>query len=185
MCVSVRHVNAAAGEEANVEYYKEMQEDVRRRNDRINIEKGLESPLLPLAVAYFKNHFHAMNSALVDSAWLAGDTFSLADISHGVYVTRMAGFDMAPLWADLTHLIDWHARFKARPSYEEGVMRWGDDTSPKRKKFAADAFPTLGVAPDRQVSLDTAVQAFRTLNTTTTGITNAKVKLCRHITLLR
>ena len=37
MCISVRHVNAAAGEEAIAEYYKEMQEDVRRRNDAINI----------------------------------------------------------------------------------------------------------------------------------------------------
>jgi glutathione S-transferase len=143
MCVSVRHVNAAAGEEANLEYYQEMQEDVRRRNDRINIEHGLESPLLPLAVAYFKSHFQSMNRALADSSWLAGDTFSLADISHGVYVTRMAGFDMAPLWAELTHLNDWHARFISRPSYEEGVTRWGDDTSPKRKRYAAEAYPTL------------------------------------------
>ena len=30
MCVSVRHVNAAAGDAANAEYYKEMREDVRR-----------------------------------------------------------------------------------------------------------------------------------------------------------
>ena len=143
MCVSVRHVNAAAGEDANKQYYKEMQEDVRRRNDRINIERGLESPLLPLAIGYFKNHFQEMNRALADSTWLVGDTFSLADISHGVYVSRMAGFDMAPLWAELTHLNDWHARLKARPSYAEGVTRWGDDTSAKRAKYAADAFPTL------------------------------------------
>ena len=47
-----------------------------------------------------------MNRALADSTWLVGDTFSLADISHGVYVSRMAGFDMAPLWAELTHLND-------------------------------------------------------------------------------
>ncbi len=143
MCVSVRHVNAAAGEAAVADYYKAMKEDVRRRNDAINIEHGLESPLLPLAVAYFKNHFKLMDEALANREWLAGDTYSIADISHGVYVTRMAGFDMAPLWADHEHLNDWHARFKARPSYDAGVTQWGDDTSKKRAKFSADAFPTL------------------------------------------
>jgi glutathione S-transferase len=143
MCVSVRHVNAAAGEEAITEYYKEMQEDVRRRNDAINIEHGLESPLLPDAVGYFKKLFHEMDEVLATRDWLAGDTYSLADISHGVYAGRMAGFDMAPLWADLDHFNDWHARFKARPSFAEGVTRWGDDTSAKRAQYAADAFPTI------------------------------------------
>lgn len=143
MCVSVRHVNQAAGQEAIDKYYKEMQEDVRRRNDLINIEHGLDSPLLPGAVGYFKKLFQQIDKTLAERSWLAGDIFSLADISHGVYVGRMAGFNMAPLWAGLEHLNDWHARFKARPSYAEGVKRWGDDTSDKRAKYAADAFPTI------------------------------------------
>jgi len=143
MCVSVRHVNQAAGQEAIDRYYKEMREDVRRRNDLINIEYGLESPLLPLAVGYFKKLFHQMDAALAERDWLAGETFSLADISHGVYVTRMAGFDMAPLWSDLKHLRRWHAQFEDRPSFAEGVRRWGDNTSKKRAKFAADAFPKI------------------------------------------
>ena len=143
MCVSVRHVNAAAGEDAVKAYYEEMQDDVRRRNDQINIERGLESPLLPVAVGYFKKHFQALNDALADKPWLTGETFSLADISHGVYVTRMAGFGMAPLLAELTNLTDWHARFTSRPSYAEGVTQWGDDTTSKRKQYAEDAFPTL------------------------------------------
>ena len=143
MCVSVRHVNRAAGQEAIDKYYKEMQEDVRRRNDLINIEHGLDSPLLPGAVGYFKKLFQQLDKALAERSWLAGDLFSLADISHGVYVTRMAGFNMAPLWAELEHLNDWHVRFKARTSYAEGVKRWGDDISEKRAKYAADAFPTI------------------------------------------
>jgi glutathione S-transferase len=143
MCISVRHVNQAAGQEAIDKYYQEMQEDVRRRNDLINIKHGLDSPLLPNAVGYFKKLFRQMDITLAERSWLAGDTFSLADISLGVYVTRMAGFNMAQLWVDLENLNAWHARFKARPSYAEGVERWGDDTSSKRAKYAADAFPTI------------------------------------------
>lgn len=143
MCISVRHVNQAAGQEAVDQYYREMQEEVRRRNDLVNIEHGLESPLLPDAVAFFKKHFTAMNEALAERRWLACDHFSLADISHGVYVNRMAGFDMAPLWDDLAHLNDWFERFRARPSFAEGVTRWGDDTSPKRTRYSTEAFPTI------------------------------------------
>ncbi len=143
MCVSVRHVNAAAGEEALQQYYKEMQEDVRRRNDAINIEHGMDSPLLPLAVAYFKNLFHQMDAALADRKWLAGSSYSLADVSHGVYIGRMAGFDMAPLWSHLVHFVDWYERFRSRPSFVAGVTNWGDDTTDKRKKYSADAFPKL------------------------------------------
>lgn len=143
MCVSVRHVNAAAGAAANEQYYKEMREDVRRENDQINIEHGLDSPLLPKAVGYFKKLFQQLDDALATREWLAGDAYSLADISHGVYVTRMAGFNMAPLWADLKYLTEWHARFQNRPSYAAGVRDWGDDTSSKRAQYSDDAFPTL------------------------------------------
>lgn len=143
MCVSVRHINAAAGAAANKQYYEEMREDVRRQNDRINIEHGLDSPLLPKAVSYFKKVFQQMDFALATCDWLAGDVYSLADISHGVYVTRLAGFNMAPLWSDLQYLTEWHTRFKSRPSYTAGVSDWGDGTSNKRAKYAADAFPTL------------------------------------------
>lgn len=143
MCISVRHVNQAKGQEAVDNYYKEMRDPVRRRNDLINIEHGLGSPLLPDAVGFFKTVFQQIDDALAGQSWLAGQSFSLADISHGVYVTRLAGFNMAPLWADLAYLNAWHARFESRPSFTEGVRQWGDDTSDRRSKYAADAFPVI------------------------------------------
>ena len=140
MCIVVRHAKTAAGPEVLKKYLEEMPEIVRKTNDRINIEKGLDSPLLPPAIRYFKTVFADMNATLATSPWLAGETFSLADISLGVYVTRLESFQMAPLWGDLHHLNAWHGRFIARPSYATGVTEWGDKTTAKRKSHGIEAF---------------------------------------------
>jgi len=140
MCIVVRHAKAAAGPEVLKKYLDEMPEIVRKENDRINIKEGLNSPLLPRAVSYFKTVFEDMNATLADSPWLAGETFSLADISLGVYVTRLKSFQMAPLWSNLNHLNEWYGRFIARPSYAEGVTKWGDKTTAKRESYGIEAF---------------------------------------------
>jgi glutathione S-transferase len=56
-----------------------------------------------------------MNTVLADQDYLAGDHFSVADI------TAMAGFAFADfaeidIPAELTHLLNWRARVSARPS---------------------------------------------------------------------
>ena len=100
----------------------------------------MDSPLLPSAIRYFKTVFEDMDVTLTDSPWLAGETFSLADISLGVYVTRLNSFQMAPLWGDLHHLNAWYGRFIARPSYSTGVTEWGDKTTAKRESHGIEAF---------------------------------------------
>ncbi len=143
VCIYMRQLNAAAGAAAVEAYYKAMPDAGRRQNDLANIEHGLDSPLLGEAVAYFKTIFHDIDSALADDPWLAGESFSLADISIGVYVTRLTGLGMAPLWEDLADLNDWYERFRSRPSYATGVEQWGDHSSTERRRYAADAFSVI------------------------------------------
>ena len=143
VCIYMRDLNAAAGAEAIEAYYKAMPEAERRQNDRMNILHGLESPLLGKAITYFKKIFQEIDTALAENPWLAGENFSLADISIGVYVTRLSGLGMAPLWGNLDRLIDWHERFKTRPSYAAGVEQWGDHSSAQRVQCAAKAFPAI------------------------------------------
>jgi len=143
MCIVVRHAKAAAGPEELEKYLNDMPETVRKENDRINIKEGLESPLLPRAVSYFRSVFEDMNTTLAESPWLAGETFSLADISLGVYATRLNSFQMAPLWSNMAHLNEWYERFIARPSYEEGVTKWGDKTTAKRESYGIAAFEKI------------------------------------------
>ena len=50
---------------------------------------------------------------------------------------------MAPLWGDYTHLNEWYARFVDRPSYDQAVTQWGDQTSAKREAYGNTAFSTV------------------------------------------
>ncbi len=143
MCIVVRHLYEKAGPNAMQGYYSDMQDDVRRQNDRINIEMGLDSPLLPPAIGQFKRLLSDMNVALSEKPWLAGDSYSLADISLGVYVTRLMSFQMQELWAEWVHLNDWYERFVARPAYIEGVTKWGDVTTESRVRHGQAALPKV------------------------------------------
>jgi hypothetical protein len=50
---------------------------------------------------------------------------------------------MAPLWSNLDHLNEWYGRFISRPSYEEGVTKWGDKTTSKRESYGIEAFEKI------------------------------------------
>jgi glutathione S-transferase len=140
VCIVNRHIYKAKDAGKIEEYYAKMRDQVRRTNDQINIESGLNSPLLPDAVATFRRLFEEMDATLADRPWLVGDAYSLADIALVVYVRRMESFMMAPLWNHLNHLNEWHERIAARPAYERAVFSWGDVTEAERKEHGTAAF---------------------------------------------
>jgi glutathione S-transferase len=142
-CVAMRFVIAEVDPETIKKHYAVMPDEVRRDNDLINNEKGLDSPLLPGAIRRFKRTFTEIDRALADSPWLAGHSFSLADISHVVYVARMRSFQLAGLLDAFPRLQDWQTRIKARSSWAEAVEKWGDTSSPKRVQYGKEAYPKI------------------------------------------
>jgi glutathione S-transferase len=56
-------------------------------------------------------------AALAEGPWLAGETFSLADIAAAPFVDRLEELFLDGLWEDKPALHDWIARLKARPAY--------------------------------------------------------------------
>lgn len=143
VCVVNRHIYKAAGSAKIERYYAQMRDQVRKSNDQTNIESGLDSPLLPAAVKAFKRLFEEMDETLSKNAWLAGETYSLADMALVVYVRRLESFMMAPLWRDLRHLDAWYRRIAARPAYEKAVVAWGDVTARERTEHGSAALPQL------------------------------------------
>ncbi len=143
VCIVNRHIYNAEKKSKISEYYAKMKDSVRKKNDQINIEFGLDSPLLPDAVTAFKNLFEEMNHTLKDSPWLAGDSYSLADIALVVYLRRMESFMMAPLWKNLKYLNQWYRLISSRTAYVEAVTKWGDITEEKRKINGLEAFSKI------------------------------------------
>jgi glutathione S-transferase len=143
VCIVNRHIYREKGEKKIEKYYAAMKDGVRRRNDLVNIEHGLDSPLLPEAVRTFRGLFEEMDRWLSTSAWLAGEGYSLADVALVVYVRRLESFMMAPLWSELKHLNAWYERIAERPAYIRAVVDWGDITEEARKAHGIESFGRL------------------------------------------
>ncbi len=143
VCIVNRFIYLEQGKEKIERYHSHMRDTVRRDNDQVNISMGLESPLLPGALKTFRGLFEDMNASLTDNDWLAGKTYSLADIALVVYLRRMESFMMAPLWAEMQPLNDWYRRIASRPAYRKAVTDWGDITEAKRTEHGTGAFDTI------------------------------------------
>ena len=63
-CIVNRHIYKKTDKEQLADYYAKMRDGVRKNNDKINIEMGLESPLLPPSIQAFKELFSEMNQHL-------------------------------------------------------------------------------------------------------------------------
>ncbi|MEZ7813984.1 MAG: glutathione S-transferase family protein [Paracoccaceae bacterium] len=143
VCIVNRHIYNQADKQKLADYYANMRDTVRKNNDQINIQMGLGSPLLKDSLHAFKKLFYEMDVQLKENTWLAGQVFSLADVSLAVYLTRLSSFQMSPLWADLTHLRAWFESIEQRVSYQKAVIDWGDITAEKRKTEGLAAFETV------------------------------------------
>jgi glutathione S-transferase len=142
-CVAMRHTMLNVDPAIMKVHYETMPEETRRDNDRINNAHGIDSPLLPGALRRFKKVFLEMERTLATSQWLAGDSFSLADISLVVYVARLASFQLSGLCDELPRVRDWEARIRQRPSFAEAVEKWGDTTKGVRQQHGKDAYPKV------------------------------------------
>lgn len=140
VCIVNRHIYKAKGEAKIKDYYGKMKDGVRKKNDLINIEQGLDSPLLADAVRTFRALFEEFDAWLAEHEWLAGDSYSLADVALVVYVRRLESFQMAPLWSNLGNLEEWYRRIESRPAYQKAVVEWGDVTEQARQKHGKEAF---------------------------------------------
>lgn len=65
-----------------------------------------------------KNHLDYIGYLVERRTWLAGDAFTLADISAGAHLSCVDYLGDVP-WADYPLAKDWYARIKSRPSFRQ------------------------------------------------------------------
>ncbi|ATE66119.1 glutathione S-transferase family protein [Rhizorhabdus dicambivorans] len=64
-----------------------------------------------------------LEKQLDTTPYLAGDSYSLADVAAAPFVDRLEELNFARLWDDRPSLSAWIARLKSRPSFSEAVPR--------------------------------------------------------------
>jgi ganglioside-induced differentiation-associated protein 1 len=67
----------------------------------------------------YDDYLQKMENALAQHAWLAGATFTLADIAMTPYVNRLDMLGMSDMWVgSRPRLTDWFERIKTRPTFK-------------------------------------------------------------------
>jgi glutathione S-transferase len=90
---------------------------------------GLQAPEVKASIAAHRAFFRRMEATLSDAhAWLAGASFSMADIAALPYVMRADHLGLGTLMSfdDVPNLRSWYFRMQARPSMQASFVRYLD-----------------------------------------------------------
>jgi glutathione S-transferase len=90
------------------------------------IQQGLAAPGVADKIRLYDAYLHKMENTLAGQEWLAGDTFSMADIAMTPYVNRLAALAMQEMWSGgrLPGVESWFERVRQRPGFHSGFIEW-------------------------------------------------------------
>ena len=94
---------------------------VRRGRQQELYRLGMSAPVAVTAVNTYRKFLVDMEALLNDLPWLAGSSFSLADIGVMPYFQTLKHFCWTEMFADLPAVVQWYERCFARPSYQAAI----------------------------------------------------------------
>lgn len=96
-----------------------------RDRKRRFIEQGFYAAGAADLIQLYDDCLGRVNKALESSEWLAGDTFSLADIGVTPYVNRLDMLGLSFMWEESRPaLTEWWKRIKSRPTFKPALLDW-------------------------------------------------------------
>lgn len=131
-----RHSILRMGEDEVERHIASDPHPVWRERKRRWIREGFDAPDVAQAIHVFRRIWRAMDEALKDSEWLAGDGYSLADTALTPYANRIEMLGFAEMWEGLPHFARWLEAVKARPSFRPALFDYLPDEL--RQRMTAD-----------------------------------------------
>jgi glutathione S-transferase len=122
--IAFRYQKLDQGPEEVQALLNNMPSPAKRERARSTIFEGVRSPLFRESILRFDALLARMDETLQICQWLAGDSFSLADISYAPYLTRLDHLQLSAMWAHRPHLAAWYDRVCEREGYQEGLAGW-------------------------------------------------------------
>lgn len=109
------------------------------------VREGFNAPGIEETIKLYFNYLVKMDEALLKSEWLAGDTFSLADIGLAPYVNRLDMLSMSGMWEGrLPGVERWFDAVKARPRFKEAFLDWCPEAlTNDLKNFGEHSWPEV------------------------------------------
>jgi len=110
------------------EFHRNMPDPKRREQSWENITKGVDSRYFIDAAKRFDKLLSDMEAVLAIAKWLAGDEYSLADISYALYITRLDHLQLQFFWDHRPHIPNWYDRLRERRSYRIAFDGWPNES---------------------------------------------------------
>lgn len=124
MCIAFREQHLSKTPAELEAYLRAVPSAEARERRRIGIERGMDAPTFVPALDSWSRALQAIEDVLEGSAWLAGDTFSLADTGYMPYIVRLEHLGLDSLWRARRRVAAWRERLFARPSYRTAIEAW-------------------------------------------------------------
>jgi glutathione S-transferase len=99
----------------------QIPEKPRRERQRRLLKMGYDAPDVAEGVQVYEQTIADLDVLLEKQAWIAGDTFSLADASMAPYFQTLHQFGWEAWYESRRHVADWYKRMRERKSYQDGV----------------------------------------------------------------
>ena len=120
-------------------------DSLKMERHNANIKNGVDSKYFAHAVMTFNNLLKAMDEELSGGeSWLAGDTFSLADIGYASYIRRLEHLQLEAMWENFPYLSDWYDRLQQREAFRVAILDWDNAAYINNmKKRGAQEWPLI------------------------------------------
>ncbi len=109
------------------------------------VRQGMDAPRVGRTFRLYDSYLQKMEDALERRQWLAGDTFSLADIAMAPYVNRLDMLGMSEMWVgSRPRVTEWFERVKARESFKPSLLDMcPPDLTADLKTFGTQSWPDV------------------------------------------
>jgi len=114
-----------------------------RKKDIVRL--GMDAPGVDTTFRLYDRYLQKMEDTLQEQPWMAGKTFSLADIGLVPYVNRLDMLGMSEMWTlRRPKLANWFERVKERPSFRPSVLDMcPPDLTADLKNFGSQSWPEV------------------------------------------
>ena len=124
MCIAFREQHLSKTPAELEAYLRAVPSAEARERRRMGIEQGMDAPTFVPALDSWARALQAIEHALAENAWLAGDAFSLADVGYMPYMLRLEHLGLDSLWRERRRVAAWRERLFARRSYQAAIVTW-------------------------------------------------------------
>jgi len=121
--IAFRHQYLQRGE-AGRQMLEQIPNIFKRERRRDVIEKGPDSQHFFIALQRMVQLLREMEESLSEHAWLAGETYTLADVAFTPYLARLEHLNILRMVEPYPRVADWYRRCQERPSFEQAIRKW-------------------------------------------------------------